>query len=109
MKANIICKSIRRLFLVLTIMISLSSCSDNKSFVVVVESEFGDWQWEVEEITKILQDMDLPYTDNKEVSDIFNEIESIRERMERLDKHIHKNFLHSDEIGSRGLPTRYAD
>ena len=109
MKANIICKSIRRLFLVSTIMISLSSCSDNKSFVVVEESEFGDWQWEVEEITKILQDMDLPYTDNKEVSDIFNEIESIRERMERLDKRIHKNFLHSDEMGSRGLPTRYAD
>ena len=108
MNAKIISKSIRCLIL-LTIIISFSACSGKKSFVVVEESEFGDWQWEVEEITKILQDMDLPHTNDKEVCDIFTEIKSIRERMERLDKHIHKIFLHSDDIGSQGLPTRYAD
>lgn len=93
----------------LAIMISLSSCSNNKSFVVVEESEFGDWQWEINEITKILNSMDLSSTDRDSVADILDEIDGIRERMERLDKRIHKNFIHSDELGSRGLPTRYAD
>ena len=53
--------------------------------------------------------MDLSSTDRDSVADILDEIDGIRERMERLDKRIHKNFIHSDELGSRGLPTRYAD
>lgn len=99
----------KRFFIVLIMLISLSGCSNNKSFVVVEESEFGDWQWEISEITEILNSMDLSSTDGEVVTEVFEDIEGIRERMNRLDKHIHRNFLHSDEIGSRGLPTRYAN
>ena len=53
--------------------------------------------------------MDLSPTDGEGATDILDEIEDVRERMERLDKRIHKNFIHSEELGSRGLPTRYAD
>ncbi len=99
----------KRLFLVLALLVSLSACSNKQSFVVVEESEFGDWQWEISEITKILNSMDLSPTDGDCATDIIDEIEDVRERMERLDKRIHKNFIHSEELGSRGLPTRYAD
>ena len=93
----------------LALLVSLSACSNKKSFVVVEESEFGDWQWEISEITKILSNLDLSPTDGDGATGILDEIEDVRERMERLDKRIHKNFIHSDELGSRGLPTRYAD
>ena len=99
----------KRLFLVLALLVSLSACSNKQSFVVVEESEFGDWQWEINEITKILNSMDLSSTDIDLATDTLGEIEDIRERMERLDKRIHKNFIHSDELGSRGLPTRYSN
>ena len=93
----------------LALLVSLSACSNKQSFVVVEESEFGDWQWEINEITKILNSMDLSSTDIDLATDTLGEIEDIRERMERLDKRIHKNFIHSDELGSRGLPTRYSN
>ena len=99
----------KRLFLVLVLLVSLSACSNKQSFVVVEESEFGDWQWEISKITQILSSMDLSPTDGEGATDILDEIEDVRERMERLDKRIHKNFIHSEELGSRGLPTRYAD
>lgn len=99
----------KKLISILFVLVCISSCSSRQSFVVVEESEFGDWQWEVAEITTILNEMNMPYTDDEEVLAVFDKIESIKERMERLDKHIHKNFLHSDEIGSQELPTRYAD
>lgn len=99
----------KRLFLVLALLVSLSACSNKKTFVVVEESEFDDWQWEISEITKILSSMDLSPTDGDGATGILDEIEDVRERMERLDKRIHKNFIHSDELGSRGLPTRYSN
>ena len=99
----------KRLLILLALLLSLSACSNKKSFVVVEESEFGDWQWEINEITKILNSMDLSPTDGDGASAILYEVEGIRERMERLDKRINKNFIHSDELGSRGLPTRYAN
>ena len=99
----------KQLLILLALLVSLSACSNKKSFVVVEESEFGDWQWEISEITKILNSMDLSPTTGNGATDTHEEIEDIRERMERLDKRIHKNFIHSDELGSRGLPTRYAN
>lgn len=99
----------KRLVMVLALLVSLTACSSRNSYIVVEESEFGDWQWEIDEITKTLNSLDLSCTEDDEVAEIFDEIKGIRERMERLDKHIHKNFLHSDELRSRGLPSRYAD
>lgn len=93
----------------MALLVSLSACSNKKTFVVVEESEFGDWQWEISEITKILSSMDLSPTDGDGATGILDEIEDVRERMERLKKRIHKNFIHSDELGSRGLPTRYSN
>lgn len=97
----------KNIFSVLILVLCLSSCSNNKSFVIVEESEFGDWQWEVGKIYETLDSMNLSDTDDENVANIFNELDKIRERMKKLDNNIHKNFLHSDEIGSRGLPTRY--
>lgn len=99
----------KKLLSILLLLVSMSACSNRQSFVVVEESEFGDWQSEVAELTMILNEMNVPYTDDEEVLAVFDKIESVKERMKWLDKHIHNNFLHSDEIGSRGLPTRYAD
>ena len=93
----------------LALLVCLSACSDKKSFVVIEESEFGDWQWEINEITKILNSMDLSPTDGDGATTVLDEIEGIRERMKRLDKRIHKNFIHSDELGSQRLPLRYSN
>lgn len=99
----------KRVFIVLALLVSISACSNKKSFVVVEESEFGDWQCEINEITKILNSMDLSLTDRDVTTDALGEIEGIRERMKRLDKRIHKNFIHSDELGSQRLPSRYSN
>lgn len=99
----------KRFLVVLALLVSLSACSNKKSFVVVEESEFGDWQWEVDEISQMLNTMDLSATDADDVAAVFDEIEEIRDRMERLNRHMHSNFLNSEDIGSRGLPTRYAN
>ena len=90
-------------------LLSFSACSNNNSFVVVEESEFGDWQGDVDEVSRMLNAMDLSVTDADDIAAVFDDIKAIREKMTRLNKRVHRNFLHSDEIGSKGLPTRYVD
>lgn len=100
----------RRFTLVLLVGIMLCSCSRRESFVIVEESEFGSWQWEIENMHRLVNNMNhqiLLDSYNSDYQELYYEIEDLKSKLKKLDSRIHKNFIHSDEIGSHR--TRYFD
>ena len=103
------------LFAVLFILIP--SCSPPASYVIVGETEFGKWQKEVKDIKEELDSIKEPdwefipnptYAYNfLQVNAMLRKIEELQDRIDKLEYKLEHNFMLSEDLPNRHLPSRY--
>ncbi len=103
------------LFAVLSILIP--SCSPPASYVIVEEPEFGKWQNEVKDIKEELDSIvepDWEFIPNStwaynflQVNAMLKKIEELQDRIDNLEYKLEHNFMLSDDLPNRHLPSRY--
>ena len=107
----------KRAFLLASVLLLFPTCSPPASYVIVEEPEFGKWQDEVQAIKDELESIKEPdweFIPNStwaynflQVNAMLKTIEELQDRIDRLEYRLEHNFMLSEDLPNRHLPSRY--